>query len=280
MNSDLHLWDLPSIKESLQSRKITFDEILESAYKAIDSNEETIKAWESLVPIKDQPEPSNNLPLSGLCLGVKDIFATIESRTSMGTDDSTWVGTTGSFDARVVSKLRNNGATIIGKNKTAEFAVHEPTNTVNPRNHSLTPGTSSSGGAAAVAAGHVSISLASQTAGSIARPASYCGVIGFKPSFGELPRTGVLKTTESFDTVGLIGNSITNIRSVFETARVNDLNHPLHIEQSINSLKNPRILIAIGADFDDANEEIRNLAIEKIRDFTRETQQNFLTNFS
>jgi Asp-tRNA(Asn)/Glu-tRNA(Gln) amidotransferase A subunit family amidase len=280
MNSDLHLWDLPSIKESLQSRKITFDEILESTYKAIDSNEETIKAWETLVPIKDQPEPSNNLPLSGLCLGVKDIFATIESRTSMGTDDSTWVGTTGSFDARVVSKLRNNGATIIGKNKTAEFAVHEPTNTVNPRNHSLTPGTSSSGGAAAVAAGHVSISLASQTAGSIARPASYCGVIGFKPSFGELPRTGVLKTTESFDTVGIIGNSITNIRSVFETARVNDLNHPLHIKQSINSLKNPRILLAIGADFDDANEEIRNLAIEKIRDFTRETQQNFLTNFS
>jgi Asp-tRNA(Asn)/Glu-tRNA(Gln) amidotransferase A subunit family amidase len=280
MSSDLHLWDMPSIRESLQTKSITFEKILASAYKTIDSNEETIKAWESLVPIREQPEPSNDLPLAGLCLGVKDIFATIESPTGMGTDNSTWTGTTGSFDARVVSKLRNNGATIIGKNKTAEFAVHEPTNTLNPRNHDLTPGTSSSGGAAAVAAGHVSISLASQTAGSIARPASYCGVIGFKPSFGELPRTGVLKTTESFDTVGIIGNSITNIRSVFEIARVSDLNHPIHIKQSINSLKNPRILIAIGADFDEANEEIRNLAIQKIADFTRESQQHFLINFS
>ena len=235
--------------------------MITSCYDKIQSNETKIRAWKYIIPIEQQLPPKVFGPLFGLCLGVKDIFATIDAPTTMGTDDLTWRGTQGSFDARVISKIRAAGATIIGKNKTAEFAVHEPTDTINPRNGRLTPGTSSSGGAAAVAAGHISVSVSSQTAGSIARPSSYCGVIGFKPTFGELPRTGVLKTTESFDTIGLIGNSISNISAVFNVARVHDLNHPLHLKRSSNKFENVRALHAIGPTFDSASDTTRQAAI-------------------
>jgi len=257
MSSDIHLQEITGLNLSLIQNEVDFQDILTSCYEKIQSNESGIHAWKYLIPRNTQSPPKVGGPLFGLCLGVKDIFATIDAPTMMGTDDLTWRGTQGSFDARVVSKIRAAGATVIGKNKTAEFAVHEPTDTINPRNHQLTPGTSSSGGAAAVAAGHVSVSISSQTAGSIARPASYCGVIGFKPTFGELPRTGVLKTTESFDTIGFIGNSISNISAVFDVARVSDLNHPLHLKRSSSSFENIRVLHAIGPTFDDASETTR-----------------------
>jgi Asp-tRNA(Asn)/Glu-tRNA(Gln) amidotransferase A subunit family amidase len=200
--------------------------------------------------------PSSDTKLFGLMLGVKDIFSAIEGPTLMGTVPSVWSGTTGGFDARVISKLRNVGSTIVGKNKTSEFAVHKETDTLNPHYPELTPGTSSAGSAAAVAAGHVPISLATQTAGSIARPSSYCGVIGFKPTFGEIPRTGVLKTTESFDTVGLISNSVRTIGSVFEEARVSDLNHPTHLKRR-NDKPFTTFALAIGEDFDASNDWLR-----------------------
>ena len=261
MSSDIHVQDVSRLNLSLVENEISFQEILTSCYDKIQSNEAKIRAWKYIIPIEQQLPPKVFGPLFGLCLGVKDIFATIDAPTTMGTDDLTWRGTQGSFDARVISKIRAAGATIIGKNKTAEFAVHEPTDTINPRNSRLTPGTSSSGGAAAVAAGHISVSISSQTAGSIARPSSYCGVIGFKPTFGELPRTGVLKTTESFDTIGLIGNSISNISAVFNVARVHDLNHPLHLKRSSNKFENVRALHAIGPTFDSASDTTRQAAI-------------------
>jgi Asp-tRNA(Asn)/Glu-tRNA(Gln) amidotransferase A subunit family amidase len=213
-------------------------------------------------------------------LGVKDIFATIDGPTTMGVDNVTWQGTRGSFDARVISKIRAAGATIIGKNKTAEFAVHEPTDTVNPRNHQLIPGTSSSGGAAAVAAGHVSVSISSQTAGSIARPASYCGVIGFKPTYGELPRTGVLKTTESFDTVGIIGNSVANISAVFDVARIQDLNHPIHAKRASYVADNIKVLHAIGPVFDSASTATRTSAISLVSELMKSIKITDLTDIT
>ena len=264
MSSDIHLQEIPNLNLSLLENRIEFQDILSSCYEKIESNEAEIRAWKYIIPRETQLPPKVAGPLFGLCLGVKDIFATIDAPTTMGADDLTWRGTQGSFDARVISKIRAAGATIIGKNKTAEFAVHEPTDTINPRNHELTPGTSSSGGAAAVAAGHVSVSISSQTAGSIARPASYCGVIGFKPSFGELPRTGVLKTTESFDTVGIIGNSVSNISTVFDVARVQDLNHPLHLRRASVIFDSVKVLYAIGPIFDDASAATRAAAISLV----------------
>lgn len=284
MSSDIHLQEISGLNLSLVENRVGFEDVLSSCYEKIDSNEAEIRAWKYIIPREMQLPPKVVGSLFGLCLGVKDIFATIDAPTTMGTDNFTWRGTQGSFDARVISKIRAAGATIIGKNKTAEFAVHEPTDTINPRNHELTPGTSSSGGAAAVAAGHVSVSISSQTAGSIARPASYCGVIGFKPTFGELPRTGVLKTTESFDTIGIIGNSISNISAVFNVARVHDLNHPLHLKRSSVKFDNVRVLHAIGPTFDGASDTTRLAAVTlasnlmgglKLLDLASETDLDF-----
>lgn len=284
MCNDLHLQAVCDLNLSILEKRVDFQDILSSCYEKIQNTDSDIRAWKYVTPIEMQYSPYTEGPLVGLCLGVKDIFATIDGPTSMGTDPLTWRGTRGSFDARVISKIRGAGATIIGKNKTSEFAVHEPTDTINPRNHELAPGTSSSGGAAAVAAGHISISISSQTAGSIARPASYCGVIGFKPTFGELPRTGVLKTTESFDTVGIIGNSISNIAAVFDVARVKDLNHPLHLKRASSNLDNVRFLHAIGPIFDRASEETRIAAKsfasnliggDKLMDLSELTQLDF-----
>jgi Asp-tRNA(Asn)/Glu-tRNA(Gln) amidotransferase A subunit family amidase len=267
MENEIHLRRISTLNASLKSNEMGLQEIVSSCLERIKRNEPEIRAWSYVSPLEQHLSPKSLGPLSGLCLGVKDIFATIDGPTSMGTDKSTWRGTRGSFDARVVSKIRAAGGTIIGKNKTSEFAVHEPTDTINPRNSLLSPGTSSSGGAAAVAAGHISISIASQTAGSIARPASYCGVIGFKPSYGELPRTGVLKTTESFDTVGIIGNSVSNISEVFEVARVQDLNHPLHIKRAYESGSFTKVFYAIGPDFDDATPVTRAAAFSMVSSF-------------
>lgn len=263
MKSELHLGDVKELNGLINSGKVNLEEIIDSCYSAIESSENLVKAWEYITPRNLQTEAKVFGELVGLCLGVKDIIATKDSQTKMGTSSKIWTGTRGAFDARVISKLRAAGVTIIGKNKTSEFAVHKITDTINPRNNLLQPGTSSSGSAAAVAAGHVSISIATQTAGSIIRPSSYCGVIGFKPSYGQIPRTGILKTTEVFDTVGIIGNSISNIRSVYEVARVKDANHPLHYNKN-NAIERPRFLYAIGPKFDVATPKVRLSALTKI----------------
>ena len=120
--------------------------------------------------------------LAGVPVGVKDVFNTLDLPTEMGSP--LWRGFTPGNDARSVFGLRRRDAVIAGKTVTAEFAVHTPGPTTNPHDPTRMPGTSSSGSAAAVAAGMVPVALGTQTAGSIVRPASYCGVFGFKPSFG------------------------------------------------------------------------------------------------
>jgi len=111
-------------------------------------------------------------------------------------------------DAEAVRRLRAAGAVILGKTVTAEFAAYSPGPTVNPHDTARTPGGSSSGSAAVVADGQADLALGTQTAGSIIRPASYCGVLGFKPSFGRYPLEGVLKTAPSLDTLGLFARSL------------------------------------------------------------------------
>ncbi len=164
-------------------------------------------------------------PLSGVPVGVKDIFNTADMPTQMGSP--IWDGFTPGNDARVVHYLRMAGAVLPGKTVTAEFAVHAPGPTRNPHHPDHMPGTSSSGSAAAVAAGMVPIALGTQTAGSTIRPASYCGIYGLKPSFGLVPRTGMLKTTDSLDTVGFLGRSIDDLELIFETTRVHGTDYPL-----------------------------------------------------
>src|SRR5574339_19811 len=125
-------------------------------------------------------------------------------------------GRTPSRDATVVARLRAAGAVILGKTVTTEFATYTPGKTRNPHNPEHTPGGSSSGSAAAVAAGMVPLAVGTQTNGSVIRPAAFCGVYGFKPTFGLIPRVGILKQSPALDQVGVFARALDDIALICE----------------------------------------------------------------
>jgi Asp-tRNA(Asn)/Glu-tRNA(Gln) amidotransferase A subunit family amidase len=141
-------------------------------------------------------------PLHGLPVGLKDIVDTAEMPTENGT--VLHAGRRPSDDATVVSLLKVAGAIILGKTVTTELAVYAPSKTRNPHDHERTPGGSSAGSAAAVAAGMVPFAIGTQTNGSVIRPASFCGVYGYKPSHGLISRRGILAQSRPLDTVGVM----------------------------------------------------------------------------
>lgn len=168
---------------------------------------------ESLLAALAEAERAPPNPLRGCPIGVKDLIDTVDFPTAYGSE--IYDGHIPVRDAAIVSALRGLGALIVGKTATSEFATWLPTSTRNPRAPGCTPGGSSAGSAAAVAAGLVPLALGTQTLGSVIRPASYCGVVGFKPSFGRLPIAGVKPLAESLDTVGLLGESVDIIASAY-----------------------------------------------------------------
>lgn len=193
-----------------------------SKYRFGESFDEDIfysRYYENECRIKD-----NYRKLEGMPIGVKDVFNTNDYPTQMGS--VLWKNFEAGNDARIVSNIIYNGGIMAGKTVTAEFAVHALNDTLNPYDIEKTPGTSSSGSAVAVALGVVPVALATQTAGSIIRPASFCGVYGYKPSFGLIPRTGVLKTTDSLDTIGFITSNIDNVKLMLDVIRVDGLDYP------------------------------------------------------
>src|SRR5512146_2262528 len=145
-------------------------------------------------------------PLNGVPMGVKDIIDTFDMPTQSGT--VLHEGRLSREDAVVVARAREAGAVILGKTVTTECAYFWPGKTRNPHNPEHTPGGSSSGSAASVAASMVPLALGSQTAGSTIRPASFCGVYGFKPTHGLIPRTGILQLSRTLDHVGIFARSI------------------------------------------------------------------------
>jgi len=149
-------------------------------------------------------------PLAGKLVAVKDIFDTTDFPTAYGSP--IYSGHQPSTEAAMVAVLREAGGLIAGKSVTTEFAFLNPSQATNPAAPGRTPGGSSSGSAAAVAAGLVSLAIGSQTGGSTIRPASYCGVAGFKPSFGVLPTAGMKCFSWSLDTVGLFARTVTEVR--------------------------------------------------------------------
>ncbi|HKQ30604.1 MAG TPA: amidase [Burkholderiales bacterium] len=144
--------------------------------------------------------------LHGVPVGVKDIIDTADMPTECGTPLHT--GRRPERDAAVVTRLREAGAVLLGKTVTTEFAYYTPGKTVNPHDPARTPGGSSSGSAAAVAAEMVPLALGTQTNGSVLRPASFCGVVGYKPTHGLISRHGVLKQSRTLDHVGFFARSI------------------------------------------------------------------------
>lgn len=151
--------------------------------------------------------------LSGIPFGVKDIFETRGRATEYGSP--LYEGRKGSCDALVVDTLRRSGAVVLGKTRTTAFASFDPAATRNPRFPGHTPGGSSSGSAAAVAAGMVPFAIGSQTLGSVLRPASFCGVCGFKPSFGLVPVDGLMTFAPSLDTVGFFTQTAADMAALW-----------------------------------------------------------------
>ncbi|HXY44997.1 MAG TPA: amidase [Acidimicrobiales bacterium] len=156
-------------------------------------------------------------PLRGVAVGVKDVIDTADSPTGYGSP--LFSGHQPAVDADVVARLRALGAIVFGKTESTEFAMFEPTRTRNPADVTRTPGGSSSGSAAAVAAGIVPIALGTQTAGSVVRPGAYCGVYAFKPSKGWTSTKGVWLLAESFDTLGLFARTAADLGVVYRALR-------------------------------------------------------------
>jgi Asp-tRNA(Asn)/Glu-tRNA(Gln) amidotransferase A subunit family amidase len=219
--------DVCGAREALEAGELSAAELTASCVERIEELEPAIQAWETLEPeraLAAAEEPVEG-PLGGIPCGIKDIFNTTDMPTRMGSP--AWQNFTPGNDARVVAYAKWAGTIVVGKTVTAEFAVHAPGKTRNPHDPRYSPGTSSSGSAAAVASGMVPWALGSQTAGSIIRPASYCGVYGYKPSYGTLPRTGMLKTTDTLDQIGYFTRSIRDLYPLLEVLRVRGSDYPL-----------------------------------------------------
>lgn len=183
---------------------------LDECLQRIAAAESEIHAWVEVAP---QP-PTADGPLRGVVFGAKDIFETRGLATEYGSP--LYAGRKGSEDAALVALLRARGATLAGKTQTTAFASFDPAPTRNPVLPGHTPGGSSAGSAAAVAAGMVPFAIGTQTLGSIVRPASYCGVCGFKPTHGLISYAGALPFAPSLDTVGFFTRSPREMRWLCE----------------------------------------------------------------
>lgn len=237
--------------KQLKSNALTPEEIAKACIQRIREIDPIVNAWEyfdeeaieaQLTKIATYKQ--DNYPLFGIPVGVKDIYNTFDMPTQMGSP--LWSDFTPGNDARLIHYLRRSGALMLGKTVTAEFAVHYQDKTRNPHDLSRSPGTSSSGSAVAVATGMVPLALGSQTAGSISRPASYCGIYGFKPTFGVLPRIGVLKTTDSLDTLGFFSRSVADLDLMFEASRVHGENYEFVHQYIDNYVSVPDKIYRIG----------------------------------
>lgn len=233
--SPFHEHSITAIVDGFREEKLSPRDVAQWCIDAYGRMEPQVHAWECFDPdrlIEGAAAAAARLAagevpraLEAIPVGVKDIFNTADFPTQMGSP--LWRGFTPGNDARVLYDMKRHGALVPGKTVTAEFAVHTLGKTLNPHCETASPGTSSSGSAVAVAAGMVPVSLGTQTAGSIVRPASFCGVWGCKPSFGLVPRTGMLKTTDSLDTVGFFVAHASDLQTVFDAVRVHGRDYPI-----------------------------------------------------
>jgi Asp-tRNA(Asn)/Glu-tRNA(Gln) amidotransferase A subunit family amidase len=199
------------LKASRKARELALQPCLDRI-RAMDPS---IHAWVQVMPEK----PTGNGTLSEIPFGVKDIIETRGLATEYGSP--VYKGRIGTADAAIVRDMRQRGGILLGKTHAAAFAYRTPAPTRNPRDLEHTPGGSSSGSAAAIAAGMVPVALGTQTRGSVLRPASYCGVTGFKASYGLLPMDGVLPLAKSLDTLGFFTHTAADMLSLWEA-----LGHP------------------------------------------------------
>jgi Asp-tRNA(Asn)/Glu-tRNA(Gln) amidotransferase A subunit family amidase len=206
-------------RKALDEGLLNSQELVQACFSRIDELEDSVGAWTHLdkeIAMQQAREADEFRSrgirvgaLHGLPIGIKDIIDTRDYATELGT--LLHKGRQPSRDATLVSLLKEAGAIILGKTVTTELAVMAPGKTKNPHNSKHTPGGSSSGSAAAVASAMVPLAVGTQTNGSVIRPASFCGIYGFKPSFGRISRQGVLTLSPPLDTIGLFARSLEDL---------------------------------------------------------------------
>ena len=203
--------ELVTFTDWLRASPDARDAALQPCVDRIRRMDEAVHAW---VQVSPQPATGRG-SLSGIPFGMKDIVETKGLATEYGSP--IYKGRIGTADAAIVRDLRERGGVLMGKTHTTAFAYRTPAPTRNPRNLAHTPGGSSSGSAAAVAAGMVPLAFGTQTGGSVLRPASFCGVTGFKPTYGLLPTDGVLPFAKSLDTLGFFTHTPADALAVWDS---------------------------------------------------------------
>jgi Asp-tRNA(Asn)/Glu-tRNA(Gln) amidotransferase A subunit family amidase len=229
MSDPTELTALEAARE-IAARRLTSEKLVQALLERIDSRDEAVRAWVHLDPEqalaearqRDLERPRS--PLHGVPVGVKDILDTHDMPTTHGSP--IYPNNRPSQDASCVALLRDAGMVVMGKTVTTEFALRNPGPTRNPHDPTRTPGGSSSGSAAGVGDCQIPLGIGTQTSGSIIRPASFCGVVGYKPTHGRIMRNGMKVLAESLDTIGCMSRSVADANafaSIMEASPIQTL---------------------------------------------------------
>jgi aspartyl-tRNA(Asn)/glutamyl-tRNA(Gln) amidotransferase subunit A len=261
----------------IRLRQLSPTELLESCLKQIDRLEPSVKAWVTIDragALREAASLGNDLiagncrgHLLGIPVGIKDIFFTAGMRTTAG--HSAMAEFVPSYDSAVAERLKQAGAIILGKTATTEFALMTPAPTRNPWNLDHTPGGSSSGSGAAIAARMCPVAIGSQTGGSTIRPAAYCGVVGFKPTYGRISAFGMVPLAYSTDHPGIIAREVSDLPLMLHAlAGYDSRDHTsamMPVGDYINEFKvpitQPLIALMTGDFLDKASPEIHSNVI-------------------
>lgn len=249
-NPRIHSATLESHLKAIQSDNLTLTDMLDIYQERFEKIEPDIESFipennrfdrlrrEAQALEQQYPNPASRPPLYGVLVGIKDIFHVDGFETRAGTQvpSELFAGS----EASIVTKFKQAGALIVGKTVTTEFAYFEPGPTRNPHNLEHTPGGSSSGSAAAIASGLVHLTTGTQTVGSVIRPAAYCGIVGYKPSYDRINTAGLVYFSRSADHVGLFTQDIVGMQLVASLV-VN------HWDSTVNPTKCPVLAIPDGA---------------------------------
>lgn len=277
MTTEPCLMTLTEIVRRIRARELSPIELLESCLKQIDRLEPSVKAWVTIDrqhALREAASLGNDLIggnfrglLHGIPIGIKDIFFTAGMRTTAG--HSAMAEFVPNYDSAVAERLKHAGAIILGKTATTEFALMTPAPTRNPWNLEHTPGGSSSGSGAAIAARMCPAAIGSQTGGSTIRPAAYCGVVGFKPTYGRISAFGMIPLAYSTDHPGIIARAVSDLPIMLQAlAGYDSRDHTsamMPVADYINEFEapiaQPLIVLMTGDFLDKASPEIRGNVI-------------------
>ncbi len=242
--TDIFSLSLEELATKIKDAQLTSVDVCEKYIERINKFDKDIKAWahfDKKVLLEKAAEADDHRrsgkpigPLHGVPIAVKDIIGTVDMPTECGTVIRK--GKSYSQNAEIIDLLHASGAIVMGKTATSELAYLGPPATTNPHDKTRTPGGSSSGSAASVASFMAPASIGSQTGGSIIRPASYCGVVGYKPSYGLISRNGVLRTSYNLDHIGIFGRKVEDVAMLAKVLIKKDKFDPATIHYSTENI--------------------------------------------